>query len=152
MEKSGGKKPKLHLQKLSVGTQSIETLTEWQSHVATRRGAEGLAALPDHITRMSPKRKDELLAGGSIYWVIKGVMQCRNEILDLQSVRTNDGRKACRIVLKPGLIPVIPTPKRAFQGWRYLTPGDAPDDLSAISGAADLPAHLRAKLVDLGAW
>lgn len=141
-----------HLQKLSVGSLSIETLAEWQHHLAIRRSEEGLKALPDHITRMMPKRRDLLLNGGSIYWVIKGVIQCRNAVLDLQEMRTNDGRKACRIVLDPKLVPVVPTPKRAFQGWRYLKPSDAPDDLSKLGDAADLPAHLRTKLVDLGAW
>ncbi|PHR93774.1 MAG: hypothetical protein COA69_03855 [Robiginitomaculum sp.] len=143
--------PFIHLQKLSVGSLSIETLAEWQRRVAVRRGEEGLPAFADHITRMHPKRKDELLRNGSIYWVIKGVIQCRNQIVDLQEIFTQDGRKACRIVLAPELVPVVPTPKRAFQGWRYLKPEDAPSDLTHRE-AADLPAHLRRKLVDLGAW
>ena len=142
----------IHLQKLSVGTLSIETLAEWQKNLRVRRGQEGLPAFPDHITRMMPKRRELLLNGGSIYWVIKGVIQCRNKVLDLQEMHTNDGRKACRIVLDPELVAVVPTPKRAFQGWRYLAPGDAPGDLSKLGDVADLPANLRTKLVDLGAW
>ena len=142
----------IHLQKLSVGTVSIESLGEWQRGLAVRRGQEGLPAYPDHITRMMPKRKELLLNGGSIYWVIKGIIQCRNRVRDLQEMRTNDGRKACRIVLDPELIAVTPTPKRAFQGWRYLAVGDAPQDLSKLGNVADLPPKLRAKLVDLGAW
>ena len=145
-------KPTIHLQKLSVGSKSIETLREWQTHVATVRGAEGLAAQPDHITRMRPKRAEELLAGGSIYWVIKGIIQCRNKIVDLCETQTRDGRKACRIVLDFELVPVVPMPRRAFQGWRYLKPEDAPPDLSTLGEAAELPAHLRTKLVNLGAW
>ncbi len=142
----------VHLQKLSVGSTSIESLRAWQDNLAERRAREGRPALPDHITRMTPKRAEELLAGGSIYWVIKGVMQCRNEIADLEPTLTADGRKACRIVLKPGLVPVVPTPKRAFQGWRYLAAKDAPPDLASLGDAAELPAHLRNRLVDLGAW
>ena len=69
----------IHMIKLSVGSLSIQTLAEWQQSVAARRGGEGLPAYADHITRMTPKRKDELLAGGSIYWVIKGIIQCRNK-------------------------------------------------------------------------
>ena len=67
-------------------------------------------------------------------------------------MRTNDGRKACRIVLDPELVPVVPIPKRAFQGWRYLAIGDAPQDLSILGDVADLPVALRTKLVDIGAW
>ena len=84
--------------------------------------------------------------------MIKGVIQCRNRVIDLQETRTNDGRKACRIVLDPELVPVVPMPRRAFQGWRYLSQDDAPKDLSGLGDAADLPAKLRTKLVDLGAW
>ena len=142
--------PLIHMQKLSVGTDSIASLAQWQAGLARRRGAEGLDPFADHITRMSPKRKEELLQGGSIYWVIKGIIQCRNKIVDLQTTHTNDGRKACRIVLGPELVPVVPTPKRPFQGWRYLQPQDAPADLSN-SGGAQLPASLRTKLVNLGA-
>ena len=142
----------IHMIKLSVGSLSIQTLAEWQQSVAARRGGEGLPAYADHITRMTPKRKDELLAGGSIYWVIKGIIQCRNKILDLAETHTQDGRKACRIVLAPELIPVVPTPKRAFQGWRYLQPEDAPQDLSALGDAEHLPPRLREKLVQLGIW
>lgn len=142
----------IHLQKLSVGTESIDTLADWQKRLKIRRGQEGLSAYPDHITRMMPKRRELLLNGGSIYWVIKGIIQCRNRVIDLQEMRTNDGRKACRIVLDPDLVPVVPMPRRAFQGWRYLKIEDAPKDLAALGDAADLPAKLRTKLVDLGAW
>jgi len=141
-----------HLQKLSVGTESIDTLADWQRRLKIRRGKEGLSAYPDHITRMMPKRRELLLNGGSIYWVIKGIIQCRNRVVDLQEMRTQDGRKACRIVLDPELVPVVPMPRRAFQGWRYLSEEDAPKDLAALGDAADLPAALRTKLVDLGAW
>lgn len=142
----------IHLQKLSVGSVSIDSLAEWQQGLRIRRGQEGLPAYPDHITRMMPKRKELLLNGGSIFWVIKGIIQCRNKVLDLQEMRTNDGRKACRIVLDPDLVPVVPQPKRAFQGWRYLAVEDAPADLSKLGDAADLPPKLRSKLVDIGAW
>ncbi|MBL4871568.1 MAG: DUF1489 domain-containing protein, partial [Robiginitomaculum sp.] len=142
------KAPLIHLQKLSVGSVSIDSLSDWQAGLAIRRGEEGLPAFADHITRMTPKRAEELLSGGSIYWVIKGVIQCRNTIMDLQETFTQDGRKACRIVLAPGLVPVLPTPKRAFQGWRYLKPEDAPIDLSDLGDVADLPAHLRTKLIN----
>ncbi len=142
----------VHLQKLSVGSESIQTLQDWQDRVVKRRTARGLSPHHEHVTRMTPKRAAEILDGGSIYWVIKGVILCRNEIVALEPAKTQDGRKACSILMTPKLIPVIPTPKRPFQGWRYLSQEDAPGDLSVISGAEDLPEHLRAQLVNLGAW
>ena len=142
----------IHLQKLSVGTESIATLQDWQKIVVRRRVQKGLAPYHQHVTRMSPKQKDALLDGGSIYWVIKGLIQCRNEIVGLEETQTQDGRKACAIIMNPELIAVVPTPKRPFQGWRYLKTTDAPADLHEIVGANDLPPELRAKLANLGAW
>ena len=142
----------IHLQKLSVGSESIATLQDWQKMVVRRRAKKGLSPHHQHVTRMFPKQKEALLDGGSIYWVIKGLIQCRNEIVDLEETQTKDGRKACAIVMDPNLIAVVPTPKRPFQGWRYLRIEDAPADLGLINGAGDLPPELRAKLVNLGVW
>ena len=142
----------IHLQKLSVGSESIETLAAWQDHVVSRKIAAGQPGFHEHVTRMFPKQRDALLNGGSIYWVIKGLIQCRNPIVGLEEVRKSDGTKACAILMEPGPIPVVPTPKRPFQGWRYLQADAAPADLTDISGGADLPADLRSKLVDIGAW
>jgi len=142
----------IHLQKLSVGSESIQTLQDWQKLVVRRRKAKGLSAHAQHVTRMTPKQKEGLLDGGSIYWVIKGMIMCRNKIIDLEETRTSDGRKACAIIMTPKLIPVIPTPRRAFQGWRYLKLEDAPMDLQVPSSGDDLPPELRSKLVNLGAW
>ena len=119
----------IHLQKLSVGSESIATLQDWQKMVVRRRAKKGLSPHHQHVTRMFPKQKEALLDGGSIYWVIKGLIQCRNEIVDLEETQTKDGRKACAIVMDPNLIAVVPTPKRPFQGWRYLKVEDAPADL-----------------------
>ena len=142
----------IHLQKLSVGSESIATLQDWQKMVVRRRAKKGLSPHHQHVTRMFPKQKEALLDGGSIYWVIKGLIQCRNEIVDLEETQTKDGRKACAIVMDLNLIAVVPTPKRPFQGWRYLKVEDAPADLGLINGAGDLPPELRAKLVNLGVW
>lgn len=142
----------IHLQKLSVGSESIDTLADWQRHVVGRRIANGESPHHVHVTRMFPKQKEALLDGGSIYWVIKGLIQCRNRIVALEEVRRKDGVKACSIQMDPELIAVVPTPKRPFQGWRYLQPDAAPADLTDVSGGADLPPELRSKLVDIGAW
>jgi len=134
----------LHMQKLSVGSDSIATLQDWQKVVVRRRKKRGLSPYHEHVTRMFPKQVDALLEGGSIYWV--SLIQCRNELVALEETKTRDGRRACSILMKPELIPVVPTPKRPFQGWRYLKAEDAPADLQEIGGANDLPPELRAKL------
>lgn len=142
----------IHLQKLSVGTESLETLQAWQDSVVARRIRAGLTPYHEHVTRMFPKQKEALLDGGSIYWVFKGLMQCRNTIVDLEEVRTRDGRKACAILMEPTVIPVVPAPRRPFQGWRYLKAEDIPADLTSGSGGGELPEELRTRLANLGAW
>ncbi len=142
----------MHLQKLSVGSTSIDSLIEWQKIMVGRRVSRGLSAHHQHVTRMFPKQKDELLKGGSVYWVIKGMILCRNPIVALEET-TKNGHKACSILMEPGPIPVVPTPRRAFQGWRYLKPEDAPQDLDGVIEHSDaLPPKLMRKLVELGAW
>lgn len=131
--------------KLSVGTDDIADLERWQKQ---RLKAEGCLY---HQTRMAPKRGEEILPDGSIYWVIKGHVLCRQPLLGFEAVVDAEGRGATRLLLKPGLVPTEPTPHRAFQGWRYLEPARAPRDL-ADSGAAGLPPELAATLRQLGAW
>jgi hypothetical protein len=141
----------VHLQKLSVGSESIQTLADWQNHVVSRRVKQGLSGHYVHVTRMFPKRREEILDGGSIYWVIKGNILCRNRIVGLEET-TKNGHRACAIMMAPELIPVFPTPRRAFQGWRYLQDGDQPADLTGIVSGEELPPSFRAKLIELGAW
>lgn len=143
----------MHLQKLSVGSTSIQSLKDWQDTVVGRRLQAGLSPHHEHVTRMFPKQKDAIEAGGSIYWVIKGMILCRNPIHALEAVTRRDGVKACSILMEPTLIPVVPTPRRAFQGWRYMKPEDAPSDLGDTLDAEEaLPPKLMRKLVELGAW
>ncbi|MEJ6403774.1 DUF1489 family protein [Yoonia sp. 2307UL14-13] len=137
----------VNLVKLSVGTEDVAGLAKWQ---ATKR-AQTDDGLPRHITRMWPKRESEILNGGSIYWVIKGVILCRQPILRLDEYLSADGIRRCAIVGKPGLIRVEATPKRPFQGWRYLPMSDAPRDLP--EGRQDeeaLPPELTKALADIG--
>ncbi|HSF94360.1 MAG TPA: DUF1489 domain-containing protein [Thermohalobaculum sp.] len=142
---------KLHLIKLSVGTDSIEDLRAWQSARAAERLARGEDPRPRHVTRMWPKRGDELLAGGSIYWVIRGVVRVRQRIAALEEVIGEDGIRRCGIRLDPALIPTVPRPRSAFQGWRYLSPSDAPQDIGAAPGdEPGLPPGLREALARFG--
>ena len=137
----------INLIKLSVGTESIEGLAEWQRNAR----AKGSCGNPRHVTRMWPKRAEELLDGGSIYWVIKGVVLCRQPILRLDEVRREDDIPRCGIVLRPGLIPVTPMPKRPFQGWRYLTTADAPGDIDPARATEEpLPPGLTLALSEIG--
>jgi hypothetical protein len=137
----------IHLIKLSVGTDDIADLAAWQGSAR----AQTPDGLPCHITRMWPKRETEILNGGSIYWVIKGLIACRQPILRLDEYLGGDGIRRCAIVCKPGLIPVAPAPKRAFQGWRYLEPQAAPPDLRAARAHEDtLPPALSQALADIG--
>lgn len=137
----------LHLLKLCVGADGVEDLLDWQQTRAARN-ADGL---PHHITRMWPKRADEVLAGGSIYWVFKGLVLARQPVLRLDEAPGADGIMRCAIVLDPAVVRTEPQPRRPFQGWRYLSPADAPRDLpQARTGDDDLPPALSAALADIG--
>lgn len=138
---------KVHLIKLCVGADEVDDLAQWQGS-ARAKGADGL---PRHVTRMWPKRGDELLAGGSLYWVFKGSVLARQRIVKLDEVRGGDGITRCAIVLDPEIIRTAAAPKRPFQGWRYLKPSDAPPDLpKARKGDDTLPPELDAALAELG--
>ena len=137
----------LHLQKLSVGTLSVEDLAQW--HLDPR--SQGPDGLPRHVTRMWPKRADDLLEDGSIYWVIQGLIQCRQRLLRFDEVTGADGIRRCAMVLDPALIRTTPVPRRPFQGWRYLAASDAPADLATPrQNEETLPATLSAALADIG--
>ncbi|MDU8911575.1 DUF1489 domain-containing protein [Aestuariicoccus sp. MJ-SS9] len=137
----------VHLMKLSVGSESVEAIEDWQQR-RSRQRADGDYY---HLTRMWPKREAELLNGGSIYWVVKGVMQARQRILRLQEIVGDDGIRRCGIVLDPQLIRTTAVPKRPFQGWRYLDPADAPPDLPQNRQSEDaLPPELAGALADIG--
>ena len=139
----------LHLIKLCVGCDSVQDLEDWI--LEKRRKTHGKRTEHVHTTRMVPKRADELTAGGSLYWVIRGEVMCRQRILAVRPFVDGEGIGRCRIVLQPKVVAVQPRPYRAFQGWRYLQSKDAPQDLDrAAPGAADMPEPLRRELRGLG--
>lgn len=137
---------RLNLIKLCVGADSVEDLVDWQG----KPRAHGPDGLPRHVTRMWPRRAEELLDGGSLYWVIRGVVQARQRILRLDEVDRGDGIARCALVLEPEVVRTEARPKRPFQGWRYLNAGDAPPDLPAGREADDLPPRLEAALSEIG--
>ncbi len=134
----------LNLMKLCVGAEGPEDLRQWQQ----QRFGDNPAV---HVTRMWPRREAELLDGGSIYWVFKGVMLARQRLLALEPREGEDGIRRCALILDPKLIQVAAVPRRPFQGWRYLTGKDAPPDLTGQSDSAEtLPPAMAAALAEMG--
>lgn len=139
----------LHLVKLCVGAASVDDQKSWIKTRVAQNERNGLGRIHDYVTRMRPKRAAELLDGGSLYWVIKGVVLARQRILSLEPRRGADGIDRTAIILQPKLQLTEAQPRRAFQGWRYLPPEDAPADLSSRRGK-NAPPALSAALADLG--
>ncbi len=141
----------LHLIKLCVGCDSVRDLQDWIKQKLKEKRRRGEKAEHIHRTRMVPKRAEELTDGGSLFWVIRGEILCRQRIRDVRPFRDKDGVGRCGLVLEPKVVLVIPRPFRAFQGWRYLAVKDAPRDLAkAAPGAAAMPEKLRLELSQLG--
>jgi hypothetical protein len=138
----------LHIIKLAVGIEDPEDLGPRQERWKNARGNY------QHRTRMTPTRGADILDGGSLYWVIKGVIQVRQPIVGLHSKKDESGKPYCIIELEPRHIPVAATAKRPFQGWRYLKDTDAPPDIAKLAAAAyvdpNMPKKLKAELVKLG--
>lgn len=137
----------VNLVKLCVGADGVEDLLHWQ----TQDRAKGPDGLPRHVTRMWPKRQAELLNGGSLYWVFKGLVLARQRVVRLDEVTGSDGITRCGIVLDPDVHRTQSAPKRPFQGWRYLAASDAPPDLPKTRQNEDpLPPDLNRALAEIG--
>lgn len=141
----------LHLIKLCVGCDTVADLDGWIKQKLREKKKRGQKPEHIHTTRMVPKRAQELIGGGSLYWVIRGQIMCREGILDIRPFTDKDGIGRCRVVLDGKVVLVEPRPRQAFQGWRYLEAKDAPRDLSrAAPGAASMPEQMRRELRELG--
>jgi len=133
----------LNLVKLCVGAERVEDLAH--------RQATHWQGAPRHITRMWPKREEELLRGGSIYWIFKGLVLARQRINGLEAVRGEDGIERCALILDPVIVRTEAQPRRAFQGWRYLDIKDAPADLpEGREREEPLPTALARALAEMG--
>ena len=133
----------LHVVKLAVGVGDIDHLRALQAERA--RVSPPLR----HRTRSFPKRRDEILDGGSIYWVIAGSLLARQRIVDIVEDHREDGTPCTGFLLDAAIVPLIGRPTRPFQGWRYLAPEAAPADLDATAealGMEALPMALRREL------
>ena len=140
----------VNLLKTAVGISDLDQLRRRQdSRRAVRDGREVVLG----YTRNKPRRLDELIAGGSIFWIVKARIQARQRFLGLADAVDDNGRFYCELHLDPHLVETTPVPKRAIQGWRYLPSAEAPADLDIAYGAdgeEELPAHLARELRELG--
>ena len=144
----------LHLLKMAVGIADIDELRRVRAARTKEHGGSWV------YTRNQPRRAAEVLAGGSIYWVIRGQIRVRQRVTGLRSERDDKGRAYCLIEVDPGLTATLWRPWRPFQGWRYLAAADAPPDLpvgrlgSDMPGATEgmLPERMIAELRALGLW
>jgi hypothetical protein len=140
----------LHLIKLCVGCDSVDDLEQWIAMRLHEKRRSGEPVEHFHTTRMTPKRVDELLDGGSLYWIIKGGVQCRQKLVDIRPFVDAEGIGRCRLVFDPELVRTYWQPRRPFQGWRYLKAADAPRDLGGAGGEEELPPKLHRELAELG--
>ncbi|MFC7705371.1 DUF1489 family protein [Plastorhodobacter daqingensis] len=137
----------VNILKLCVGAERVEDLIEWQAERRAQLGRDHAL----HITRMWPKRAAEVLAGGSIFWVFKGVILARQRIIGLEEITGADGILRCGLQLDPEVVRTEAAPRRPFQGWRYLDPKDSPRDLAAGRAHEEaLPPELSAALAEIG--
>jgi len=135
--------------KLCVGCSSIEELVTWIDSSLVQKRVSGQTVEQLHTTRMTPKRIDKQAGDNSLYWIIKGNIQCRQRLLDIRPYTDGEGINRCHLVLEPKVIPTEWQPRRAFQGWRYLNAEDAPRD-GNNKAHSTLPASLRQELANLG--
>lgn len=140
----------LNLIKLCVGVDELAQLRDWQAQRLARMRAAGETPQLRHVTRSWPRRSSEVQDGGSLYWVIKGVIRVRQPIAGFEEVLDpQEGIRRCAILLDEALVETEARPCRAFQGWRYLAAKDAPPDRTG-GGGDDLPAEMEAELRALG--
>lgn len=141
----------MHLIKLCVGVDTLDDLRAYQSMRLENARKTGAPQELVHRTRQMPKRRKDIEGTGSLYWVIKGVVRARQRILQLRPEENAEGRSFCAIVFDHTLIETRPQPRRPFQGWRYLKPEDAPEDLSKLDSMAlgDIPSEMRTALEEL---
>src|ERR1700751_1139890 len=132
----------LHLLKLAVGIDDIDHLRQLRAARVVERGGNWV------YTRNHPRRAQEVLAGGSIYWVIRGQIRVRQLVTGLSGERDDTGRRYCRIEVDAELVPTLPRACRPFQGWRYLAPAGAPPDRAALAPLP--PDRMHAELRALG--
>ncbi len=138
----------LNLVKLAVGAPAPEAIAAQQARRARDTGAHG--GQPFFWTRNFPRQAEAVLDGGSVYWVTAGMLLCRQQVRDIVPDQRGDGTVCTAVILHPPIVPVTPRAVRPFQGWRYLTPADAPADLgNRVTTGDELPPRMRRELLAL---
>ena len=140
----------VHLVKLCVGADDVADLANWQAARLAEKKRLKQPQILVHVTRMTPKRADELLAGGSLYWVMKGAIRCRQKLVGIEPFTDGEGVGRCRLVLDQEIIATQRQDRRPFQGWRYLDAKDAPADVKRGDADDDMPEEMRRELEELG--
>mgnify|MGYP000394144518 FL=1 len=140
----------VHLVKLCVGAEDISDLATWQAERLAEKKKRKDPQVLAHVTRMTPTRADELPAGGSLYWVMKGVIRCRQKLIGIEPFTDNEGIGRCRLVLDNEIVPTRRRERRPFQGWRYLEAKDAPPDVKKGDPEEEMPDEMRRDLEELG--
>ena len=137
----------IHLQKLAFGLRDVDALKKRVKQRAKTGGGRHVV-----LTRMTPKRADELRDGGSLYWVVKGSIRARQAIVAVETFdsKGRKGGKRCRLVLEPEVVETERVVRKAFQGWRYLVPSEAPRDLTQPVVDGELDPMLGRELAELG--
>ncbi len=137
----------VNIVKLCVGEESVESHIAWIAGQKARH--PGWQSC--HVTRMWPRREAEVLNGGSLYWVIRGLVLCRQRLIGLEARQGADGIERCALLMDDEVIRTEPVPRRAFQGWRYLEAADSPRDLpTERRGDDSLPEPLALALAEIG--
>jgi hypothetical protein len=139
----------LHLLKMAVGVASLDELRQARAARIKQHGGSWV------YTRNHPRRAEAVLTGGSLFWVIRGQIRVRQLVTGFRSERDEKGRAYCLIEVEPVLVPTVWRPWRPFQGWRYLTPADAPADAPHGYAPSDpagspIPERMLAELRSLG--
>ena len=141
----------VHLVKMCVGTDSVEDLAGYHARRLAQAKKRGDPPVLHHFTRNTPRRADELLDGGSLYWVIRGFVRVRQKLVVVERMPDPEGRPRCALGMEPRLIRTELRAHKPFQGWRYLSVEEAPPDVSlAITDNGDLPEEMAEELKSLG--
>ena len=134
-----------------VGVESIEHLYEIQhGHRQIKFNGENHAYL---FTRRTPTRANDLINGGSVYWIIKRQICARQTIADIQTLKDEDDKPFCHVIMNQQIYLTQPVAHKHIQGWRYLSPEKAPKDIGLFTPnnrPDDIPPELAAELAEAG--
>ena len=133
----------INLKKLAVGINSLEELKDFQILKLKKNNEISVK------TKNTPKRKPEILDGGSLYWIINNRFAIRQLVIDIRENISYEGKKYCLIILDRKIIQVEKISQRPFQGWRYLKLNNSPKDIN-LNLRKKIPEELSNHLSEIG--